>query len=514
MLPFNQSFYDKYQIKITEDAIENNEYPLELQRAMENIKYALDDRDMEGMVSIIKSWIKGYPKTPELYNLLSNAYSIEGNYKKSDKVIREMVRKFPDYMFSKIQMAHIHIRNDESEKALAILKSPKRMLRYRIRGYLHISQFLAWMVTLGIAHSDYGNEEEARDCLRMLLDYGDWDLPQIKYLGNKINRNKFKLGKGADFYDNTPPVIPHFKITPTDEKPVFHHPETEWLYQFSNEGFPVEKIDALMALPPESFKEDLEKVVLDSLARYAWYYDNYDAFVEEEQSFLPNALNFLMFLGDEKSMEIVWDVIARDDDFIEYWLADQGPEYFTPLFYHLGNKRIDRLVELIKQPNVDTWVKAYVSNAIGNIIVYQPERNKEVEGCFSQLFNFFLDEEDENIFDTTLMNLIMSEAVSLRMKTLLPFIEEMEEMKVFDPMIRGTLEEIKNEIDKPPFKSIDRCVPLDIYQAFDGSYLEIVDKAEPKKLLEKLDEEEKDDVDKYLSELFIDSIRNYFSEEI
>jgi len=68
----------------------------------------------------IKDAIEEYPRKPQFYNLLQTVYHFNGQYDKSNEIIIEMYRRFPDYLFARVAYANFLINTGRSEDILKI----------------------------------------------------------------------------------------------------------------------------------------------------------------------------------------------------------------------------------------------------------------------------------------------------------------------------------------------------------------------------------------------------------
>lgn len=93
----------------------------------------------------IIAFIKDHPSIKRPYNFLSVLYGINGEDDNCEKIIKEMYKKFPDYLFAKIGYAKLCLQDGDMEEFDRIFDGKRNLtLVYPERSEFHTSEFLAF----------------------------------------------------------------------------------------------------------------------------------------------------------------------------------------------------------------------------------------------------------------------------------------------------------------------------------------------------------------------------------
>ncbi len=84
---------------------------------------------------LMKKALEVEPDAPDLLNNLAAAYSVQGRTDESHALIRQITEQFPDYVYAKVSLARLHIRQGDFDAADALLKPMISRKRF------HISDF-------------------------------------------------------------------------------------------------------------------------------------------------------------------------------------------------------------------------------------------------------------------------------------------------------------------------------------------------------------------------------------
>lgn len=79
-----------------------------------------EGKKLKTLIEDIHSMINTIPNNPALYNYLHSAYNYAGKKDLADKVLNDMERLFPDYLFGKIQRAVQLIEDKKEDKVPAV----------------------------------------------------------------------------------------------------------------------------------------------------------------------------------------------------------------------------------------------------------------------------------------------------------------------------------------------------------------------------------------------------------
>ena len=103
------------------------------------------------------------PRAREAYTNLAVACTMSGDEERAEALIREAMRKFPKYVFPRINLARLHLRRgqvDEAEKLLIPLDNLRKFTS---------SEFYNYALTWGDLLAAHGEYEGAQAWLKMLL---------------------------------------------------------------------------------------------------------------------------------------------------------------------------------------------------------------------------------------------------------------------------------------------------------------------------------------------------------
>jgi tetratricopeptide (TPR) repeat protein len=94
--------------------------------------------------------IERWPGIPALYNYLTVAYSATGQDEKAEETTLETLRRFPDYLFARLNYAEMCLRRGQVEKVAELLDHKFDLtLLYPQRRTFHISEAVAFMGIVG-----------------------------------------------------------------------------------------------------------------------------------------------------------------------------------------------------------------------------------------------------------------------------------------------------------------------------------------------------------------------------
>ncbi len=117
----------------------------------------------------LERMIKQYPQIPQMYNFLSTAYSLMGDYAQSEAYAVECCKKHPDYLFSKINYAEICLRKNQFEKIPGIFNHRLNLgLLYPERNVFHFTEVVAFSAICGLYYCMTNDRDAAEDCYKIV----------------------------------------------------------------------------------------------------------------------------------------------------------------------------------------------------------------------------------------------------------------------------------------------------------------------------------------------------------
>ncbi|ADE15867.1 hypothetical protein Nhal_2801 [Nitrosococcus halophilus Nc 4] len=92
-------------------------------------------------IAILQPLIEQYPDVPQLYNCLHSAYQVLGDRGNAQRMLKETLERFPDYLFGRIAYATDCLQQGEPEKVPEIFDGHYELkLLYPKRKLFHISE--------------------------------------------------------------------------------------------------------------------------------------------------------------------------------------------------------------------------------------------------------------------------------------------------------------------------------------------------------------------------------------
>jgi tetratricopeptide (TPR) repeat protein len=81
-----------------------------------------DKKDAEEAENLLKKALEVEPDSPDLLNNLAGAYELQGRSEESIDLMRKITELYPDYIFARVTVARLHIRQGETDTAEVLLK--------------------------------------------------------------------------------------------------------------------------------------------------------------------------------------------------------------------------------------------------------------------------------------------------------------------------------------------------------------------------------------------------------
>jgi len=416
--------------------------------------------------------VEKYPRVPVLKNFLSVIYKSMGDTKKAFEVNHWIMSEHPEYLFGKLNLAAEYFTNEEYDKIPGVLGEFMELKGlYPERDIFHVNEVVGFLKISILYFSATGNIEEAElrlDILRELAPQSnDLELAEeyfshfqtlesmVKWNKRRENEIRVSVNK-TSFSDVTTP-------------PVFTHHQINLLYESE---FILDKqlIDEILALPRQSLINDLNKVLKDSIVRFAYFKTQADdEFNETNANFLIHALNLLAEMKAVESVENIFEILRQDDNFVNFFLDDVLTEYMWLTLYKTSSGNLNAGKQLMFEPGIYTFSKSAVSEMAGQIVLHQPERRGEIIDWFRDIFQFFLDSTPgDNVIDSNLLGLMVNDVLDFKGYELMPEIEALYKREMVDLAACGDIKEIKSLFAKQDGMANKRKIVsiYDIYEDF------------------------------------------------
>ena len=125
--------------------------------------YKLIRTKPEQAISPLVELITKYPQVPVLYNYLKASYDATGQSEKSEDLLEQLYRQYPDYLFAKTQYAFRCLRQGALEQIPAIFQNKFDLkVLYPNRNVFHISEFTAFTGLMALYHQSINDSCTAK----------------------------------------------------------------------------------------------------------------------------------------------------------------------------------------------------------------------------------------------------------------------------------------------------------------------------------------------------------------
>jgi len=417
--------------------------------------------------------IKKYPAVPQFKNFLSSLYNKQGNHFMAGEMNRRIFSLHPEYLYGRLSMANQAIANNEFDKVPGILGDAMELrAMYPEREEFHYSELLEFLKTafkyyIGIKDTKQAQIrmdiiEELNEEFELGINIFDFDCQIMA-----INLEESMVRQEREWASTrTPEVIAKKIMESTVEPPKFTYDIINELY-CNDLNIDPQIISEILALPRETLLADLHKVVYDSMARHTLFKDEMDWDIKTHE-FLMHALLLLVELKDESSIEVIFDILRQDNDYLEPWFSDFLTEDFWELIYHIANDKLDLLHNFITEPNRYTYSRAVMTEVAEQVLLYQPERRQEVIAWYKSIFEEWIEhEDDDSIIDTELIAFFVSDTVNANMTELIPQITELFAYDLVAEGVSGNLESCLKDINKPSARIYKKEIFTSISERYD-----------------------------------------------
>ena len=149
---------------VTEEPIEDKytrRIPKKIVDQLQDIQDKINDKPQQ-MISQLIDYIDKYPNVPLFYNYLSAAYAKIGDYKNAESTVLKNLKKYPDYLFAKLNYANLCLRKGKHEKIPEIFGHKLDLkLMYPGRSTFHISEFAGFTLIMCKYYNEVGERKSA-----------------------------------------------------------------------------------------------------------------------------------------------------------------------------------------------------------------------------------------------------------------------------------------------------------------------------------------------------------------
>ena len=169
---------------VTFDPIKNKDLetlPPDVQDQVEQLFHQIH-ADPQPAIPELKKLVERYPDIGLLYNYLTSAYFLFGDMKNADKLAFEAYKKFPYYLFARLNYAQICLDKGEIEKIPDIFDNKFDLkLLYPKRSVFHVSEVMNFNYVMGMYFARIGKIDTAKVYYQVLKQI-DSDDKMTKHL--------------------------------------------------------------------------------------------------------------------------------------------------------------------------------------------------------------------------------------------------------------------------------------------------------------------------------------------
>lgn len=490
-MQYNKAFYEKHGIKITEEPIGRNKNAEQM--AFEQSLHAAITTTFvtDKTVIAVEKAIEKYPDSEALKNYLYGAYIKTRQPEKAFECLINTVKKHPNYAFGLINLVNHYLQKSELNKASELLTEPFDVRRVEKEDFIHHSVFISYYQAVVRLELAKGNGKAAEKYHRLMFDY-DPKNTIVKSLageilsGRMINMQKKMIAPSARKVEATEKTVLGWKTT--DKPPVFNHLEVQQLYEIDPEEMPESVIRQLLALPRETFIQDLENMLAD-LIRRRQHHMNREEWDAETMSFPNHALYFLTELHAYDSLPTILNILRQDEAFLDYWFSDALSDYFVPTIYLLGNRQLPLLKAVVLENNNFHWSRGIMTEVATQTALRQPERRAEIVSFFKDIIEVHLAQpENNNLIDSMFLGSMLNDMLNFESVELEQEIITLFQTGWISDGECGNLEDVLTQLHQPEDPDFSRISPLpaSIFERYTGKYSDKVERkatANPTKMM-------------------------------
>lgn len=158
--------------EITPEPINANRHSPQVQDLMAEAFEAMHQDEAARAEGLYKRALELEPDAPDLLNNLAAAYQFQGREAEAEALARQVSERFPDYLFGRVAMAKLYIREGRSEEAKALLDPLMAQRRF------HSTEFAA----LASAEIDYWLAQKNKNAARSWLEMWEKTVPDSPML--------------------------------------------------------------------------------------------------------------------------------------------------------------------------------------------------------------------------------------------------------------------------------------------------------------------------------------------
>ncbi|MDL2262078.1 DUF1186 domain-containing protein [Bacteroidales bacterium OttesenSCG-928-I21] len=394
----------------------------------------------------VEHFFNKWKQYPDVWTWYYNALKKNKRKDEAEKCLNKIIELFPDYLYGKLSRVLTFIEEENFEKAREILgETPDISFIMPGKTDIFYEDILKYYLAYAQLELACNNEDAATKIYQKAIDVAGEDNHIVKTIQKEIF--SYRMKNMADRFAKSQELIRCSEFIDTNDyesyKPQpFIHKEIQDLYEniFSPEK---EEIDKILSLPRESLIQDFENIIRKTI-----YERLHESDEELNYNLLAHSIYFLTELKATESYSIILQMLRQSSKYFEFWFSDVFEPICIQLIYYIALEHPDKLKAYLKEPNLYTFFKAIVFDAMVCVVDFHPEKRNEVLDWFREILDFYYQERDnENITDTMLNGSIEYSVLELGFKELLPVLEKFHEEMLIDEMTCGDIEAVREEFE-------------------------------------------------------------------
>ena len=423
-----------------------------------------EDKNWKTIIGELQKLVTDNPTIPHFKNTLALAYRIQDKKELFYKTMLPLMLEYPNYVMARCTLANYYLEEEQLDHIPALLGEKydlNTLYPYRNGDFtdVEILNYHISVIRYLIKKKDVKEAKEHFQYLEYLFPQAR-DLNLVRY---SLIQTSIEQSMKEEVKRQMVEVIPE-KILSNNKPPDFENPDIYWLFRQGN-TINRDILNRIIKLPRESVIRDLEKTLIDSVARI----DVHKANRDENSSFAPlHALSLLSVMQAEEALDTLFKIMRQDEDYYHFWYGLILTEEFWLFIYRMGQNRLERLKDFIFEPNRYTYVRTAVCMALEHIAYYQPERKDEILKWYQETLQYMLaNQNDTNIFDRFVYQTLFNNLINFAGKEHLALVLPLYNDSLLDKQERLSVLDIKIRLSRPLNDSMIRTVPATINQFYD-----------------------------------------------
>jgi len=184
-----------FDYEITDEPIRNPAY----ERLPQSVKDQLNELYHETVfqkpreaIAVLQTLIDRYPNVPQIYNYLHTAYQQLGDQVNSQRVLKETLDRFPDYLFGRMTYALDCLQRGEPEKVPEIFDGKYELkLLYPERERFHVSEAMGFYTVMAWYWHTQGERDQAEAYYKVLREL-DPKHPNTHFIKQLLHPSRLK----------------------------------------------------------------------------------------------------------------------------------------------------------------------------------------------------------------------------------------------------------------------------------------------------------------------------------